>query len=362
MPEVVVSELIKKFGAVQAVENVSLNVPDGKLMTLLGPSGCGKTTTLRCIAGLEDPDSGEIKIGSQMVFGSGKNVPPEKRQVGMVFQSYAIWPHMKVFDNIAFPLKIRHVKSNEVKDKVRSVMQRVRLETLEDRPATDLSGGQQQRVALARALVHDPQVLLLDEPLSNLDAELRDYMRIELRELQRSLGITTIYVTHDQVEALSISDYVTVLNGGRIVSSGSPRDIYVKPDNRFVASFVGKTNFILGKIGSGPEKDHFVKVDTQMGPIYCHGHGLTKDSTGEVLVSIKPENIIVADKSPTDKTNVFEGKVDVAAYLGAYTEVQVSSSGVIIRVHAKSDEVNVDKGAKVFVKFPPNYCSLIKPA
>ncbi|MBI2184045.1 MAG: ABC transporter ATP-binding protein [Thaumarchaeota archaeon] len=360
MPEVVVTDLIKKFGTVQAVENVSLTVPDGKLMTLLGPSGCGKTTTLRCIAGLEDPDAGEIRIGSKVMFGQGKNVPPEARQVGMVFQSYAIWPHMKVFDNIAFPLKIRHVSSNEIKDKVRSVMQRVRLETLEDRPATDLSGGQQQRVALARALVHDPQILLLDEPLSNLDAELRDYMRIELRELQRSLGITTIYVTHDQVEALSISDHVTVLNGGKIVSTGSPRDIYVRPDNRFVASFVGKTNFIVGKLSGGPEKDHYVKVETPIGPIYCHGHGV-KDTSGDVLVSIKPENIVVSDKAPTDKMNVFEGKVEVTSYLGAFTEVQVSSGGQSIRVHAKSDEVNFEKGSKVYVKFPPTYCALIAP-
>ncbi len=359
MPEVVVDGLTKKYGKVLAVDDVSLQVQDGSLMTLLGPSGCGKTTTLRCIAGLEDPDEGEIRIGSDVVFSPSKNVPPENRKVGVVFQSYAIWPHMNVFNNIAFPLKIRRVPEQQIKAKVRSVMARVRLEQLEERPATDLSGGQQQRVALARALVYDPRVLLLDEPLSNLDAELRDYMRVEIRELQRSLGITTIYVTHDQIEALSISDSIAVLESGKVVSVGSPKEIYTKPDNRFVASFVGKTNFVGGKISPDPPDDHQIKVETQLGNIVCHARVRISNPGQEVLVGIKPENVVLYDKPPREKVNVFEGTVAFISYLGAHTEVQVSSGGQTIRVHARSDEITFEKGARVHVKFPPHHCTVI---
>jgi len=221
MPAVIVREVVKEFdrGSVRAVDRVGFEVQEGELLVLLGPSGCGKTTTLRMIAGLEEPDDGEIWLGDRLVSSAERNlfVPTEKRNIGMVFQSYAIWPHMTVFDNVAYPLRVRHVPRDVVRQKVNNTLELVGLQGLEGRSATQLSGGQQQRVALARAIVRRPRLLLLDEPLSNLDARLRERMRSELRDLQRTIGITTLYVTHDQIEALSMSDRVGVMSQGRIV-------------------------------------------------------------------------------------------------------------------------------------------------
>ena len=235
---------------VRAVDGVSFTVPAGKLFTLLGPSGCGKTTTLRCIAGLETPSSGEIAIGKSLVFDAkrGMSVPPNKRRIGMVFQSYAIWPHMTVFQNVYYPLKSKGFTRSQAKDRARSALESVGLIELEDRPAPRLSGGQQQRVALARALAGDPEVLLLDEPLSNLDAKLREEMRSGIRSLQKRIQITSLYVTHDQIEALTISDQIAVMHAGKIVEIGSPQDIYLHPKTRFAANFIGLTNIIPGQM------------------------------------------------------------------------------------------------------------------
>ena len=235
---------------VKAAQNVSFEVPEGKLFTLLGPSGCGKTTTLRSIAGLEKPTSGEIEVGGRVVYSSGKGifVAPNRRNFGMVFQSYAIWPHMNVFQNVAFPLEVRKLPRKEIRDRVMRVLGAVALDHLVDRDATKLSGGQQQRLALARALVMEPQLLLLDEPLSNLDAKLRDRMRFELKRLQREFSLTTVYVTHDQSEALALSHEIAVMNEGHVMQIGSPREIYEQPANQFVADFVGTTNFIAGTV------------------------------------------------------------------------------------------------------------------
>ena len=224
--------------------------PEGKLFTLLGPSGCGKTTTLRSIAGLEKPTAGEIEVGGRLVYSSAKGifVAPNKRNFGMVFQSYAIWPHMNVFQNVAFPLEVRRLPKKEIRERVMRVLHAVALDELVDRDATKLSGGQQQRLALARALVMEPQLLLLDEPLSNLDAKLRDRMRSELKRLQRDLSLTTVYVTHDQSEALALSHEIAVMNEGRVVQVGTPRQIYEQPADKFVADFVGTTNFIGGTV------------------------------------------------------------------------------------------------------------------
>ena len=236
--------------AVKAAQDVSFDVPEGKLFTLLGPSGCGKTTTLRSIAGLEKPTAGEIEVAGRFVYSSSKGifVAPNKRNFGMVFQSYAIWPHMNVFQNVAFPLEVRRLPKKEIRDKVMRVLQAVALDELVDRDATKLSGGQQQRLALARALVMEPKLLLLDEPLSNLDAKLRDRMRSELKRLQRDLNLTTVYVTHDQSEALALSHEIAVMNEGRVVQVGTPRQIYEQPTEKFVADFVGSTNFIGGTV------------------------------------------------------------------------------------------------------------------
>src|SRR5918911_524601 len=257
-----IRNLVKTFGAtrsekhrrVHAVDDISFDVKDGELFTLLGPSGCGKTTTLRCIAGLEMPDHGEIAIDGRVLFSSekGVRVPANERGLGMVFQSYAIWPHMNVFKNVAFPLEVlprrKRPARRELRERVERALTVVRLDHLADRQATDLSGGQQQRLALARALVMEPSLLLLDEPLSNLDAKLRAEMVFELKRLQRELGLTAVYVTHDQVEALAMSDWVAVMRDGKIEQVGRPREVYEAPRSRFVADFIGTSNFIDGVV------------------------------------------------------------------------------------------------------------------
>jgi iron(III) transport system ATP-binding protein len=364
-----VGNLRKRYGDVVAVDDLTMDFEKGTLTTLLGPSGCGKTTTLRCIAGLERPDSGVVSIGDATVFSQNINVPPEKRKVGIVFQSYAIWPHMTVFDNIAFPLKIRHASKQEIDQKVKTVIDLVRLTGLGERSATMVSGGQQQRIALARALVFDPEVLLLDEPLSNLDANLRDIVRVEVREIQRSLGITTIYVTHDQVEALSISDKVVVLRAGKIMAVGAPREIYTRPPNEFVASFVGKANMLSGTITSmtglptSRTGESLVIVETKVGKVRCHLHGAVEMKEGDkALVTIKPENVVLsADGHQAQEANSFPGKVELTSYLGGFSEVVVSVGGEMIRVIRNSEDAAFDGGQKVSVAFPEHYCSLLHP-
>src|ERR1700710_3093072 len=249
-PRIEVAGLIVRYNDVVAVDGISFTIQPGELVTLLGPSGCGKTTTLRAIAGLEDPSAGTIRRGGETVYSSAarRNVPSEKRGLSMVFQSYAIWPHMTVFDNVAYGLNVRKLPRAEVVESVRRVLDMVQMTRFSDRPASRLSGGQQQRIAVARAIAFSPTVLLFDEPLSNLDAKLRTEMRVELRELQRRLDITSVYVTHDQEEALAISDRVIVMNHGRIEQIGSPETIYNRPESIFVADFVGAANLISGQV------------------------------------------------------------------------------------------------------------------
>jgi iron(III) transport system ATP-binding protein len=248
--EVRLDGVSKRYGPVRAVEEVSLRAEEGRFLTLLGPSGCGKTTTLRMIAGLETSDRGRIQIGGRLVScpEEGVFVPPERRDVGMVFQSYAIWPHMTVFDNVAYPLRIRKRSDSEIRARVETTLESLEMGGLAPRPATDLSGGQQQRVAIARALVFEPAVLLMDEPLSNLDAQLREQMRVQLREMQRRLGITTIYVTHDQEEAMVLADRIAVLHEGRLVQLGPPEEVYRRPADLTVAAFFGNMNLLAGRV------------------------------------------------------------------------------------------------------------------
>src|SRR5262245_11448021 len=250
MPAVLVEDVSRTFGEVVAVNHVSMKVERGEFVTLLGPSGCGKTTTLRMVAGLEQNTSGRISIGDRVVSDAdaGFFVPPDHRQLGMVFQSYAIWPHMTVFDNVAYPLKIRRRPKAEIKQRVEAVLRLVEMEKFAERPAPALSGGQQQRVAIARALVFEPEVLLLDEPLSNLDARLRTQMGDEFRALQKRLGITSLYVTHDQEEAMALSDRVIVMQQGHILQIGSPEEIYQRPVSRAVAAFFGSPNLLDAKV------------------------------------------------------------------------------------------------------------------
>ena len=286
---------------VKAAQDVSFDVPDGELFTLLGPSGCGKTTTLRSIAGLERPQRGEIELDGRVVFSSAKGVfvAPNKRNFGMVFQSYAIWPHMNVFKNVAFPLEVRKPRppQREIQEKVMRVLSVVQLAELAERDATKLSGGQQQRLALARALVMEPQLLLLDEPLSNLDAKLREKMRFELKRMQRDLGLTTIYVTHDQSEALALSHEIAVMNEGRIVQIGSPRDIYERPRNKFVADFVGNTNFIDGTMLSTAAGNGRCRVATPIGELNVQCVE-TLAQGAPVVVSVRPEDVELSEARP----------------------------------------------------------------
>ena len=323
---------------VKAAQDVSFEVPEGKLFTLLGPSGCGKTTTLRSIAGLERPTEGEIEVAGKVMYSSAKRifVAPNKRNFGMVFQSYAIWPHMNVFQNAAFPLEVRKLRKKEIEERVMRVLHAVQLDHLVDREATKLSGGQQQRLALARALVMEPQLLLLDEPLSNLDAKLRDRMRSELKRLQRELGLTTVYVTHDQSEALALSHEIAVMNEGRIVQIGSPRDIYERPRNKFVADFVGSTNFIGGRVASAAAGNGRCGVATALGELNVQCiEPLAKDAP--VVISVRPEDVELfeAPQPREDGDNVCSGTVEAKVFLGDYLDfqVKVGDSVLLARVH-----------------------------
>jgi len=320
--------------AVQAVRGVDIEVAESEIFTLLGPSGCGKTTVLRCIAGLERPDDGEIAIGGQVVFANGGRImiPAYTRGVGMVFQSYAIWPHMTVFQNIALPLVDGNFKvpKSEVRQRVRRVLDLVQLEGFEDRPAPLLSGGQQQRVALARALVYEPNVLLLDEPLSNLDAKLRAGMRLEIRELVKRLKITTIFVTHDQDEALALSDRIAVMHQGKIVQLGSPREIYTTPISDVVASFVGESNLLSATVEAGISEDNYRVVSSPIGSLACPvPQHIAGGST--VTLMFRPDDLVMRQDLSGSGRNVFLGTVKRVVFLGnrLTCEIQVGSSVIL---------------------------------
>ncbi len=347
-------------GEVKAVDGIGLEVAEGSLFTLLGPSGCGKSTTLRCIAGLETPEAGEIEVDGAAVYSSQRraSVPAHQRDVGMVFQSYAIWPHMTVFENAAYPLRVgkQRLTSTEIEQRVKGALELVRLEGLEDRPAPFLSGGQQQRLALARALVRQPKVLLFDEPLSNLDARLREHMRLELRQLQRRVGITAIYVTHDQLEALALSNVIAVMSDGRLMQVGPPRQIYEQPESHFVADFFGAINFIRGRV-TAESFDGTGAVDTDQGTLYCHPPEGVKVGS-PVLVTVRPENLNLLTRKPAETRNVWQAKVETVAFLGEFLEVQVTAGSVSLRarVHAQ-DELTA--GQEVYVQIPPGRCTVL---
>jgi iron(III) transport system ATP-binding protein len=342
---------------VNAVDHVSFQVEEGRFYTLLGPSGCGKTTTLRCIAGLEKPDAGEIKVSDSTVYSynSGAFVPAYRRHIGMVFQSYAIWPHLTVLENVAFPMRVakEKISKDEIRKRVREALEQVEMAGLEDRMATQLSGGQQQRLALARALVRRPKVLLLDEPLSNLDAKLRERMRMELRELQRRLRITTLYVTHDQLEALSMSNTIAVMSSGVIVQHGSPREIYDQPKTQFVAQFIGSTNQISGEL-AGAAAEGGGTVRTPIGELACSVlNGL---STGNnVVVVVRPESVVLHQHKPGQGINVIEGKVAAAMFLGEYVDCSVELGDVTLQTH-QPHSFAVRRGQQVWVELPPGEC------
>jgi iron(III) transport system ATP-binding protein len=348
---------------VKAAQDVSFEVPEGKLFTLLGPSGCGKTTTLRSIAGLERPRVGEIAVNDRVVYSSSKKVfvAPNRRGFGMVFQSYAIWPHMTVYRNAAFPLEVaeRRQSRQQIRDKVMRVLSATQLDHLADREATKLSGGQQQRLALARALVMEPKLLLLDEPLSNLDAKLREKMRFELKRLQRELRITTVYVTHDQSEALALSHEIAVMNEGRIQQIGSARDIYERPASAFVADFVGTTNFLDGSVLGPDGADGHYRVRTEIGDI-CVLATEPLRADEKVLLSVRPEDVDLTEARP-EGANVREAKVDQKVFLGECVDFQVKL-GERTLLSRRHPSLRTPIGQPIFVRLDPDKCVALKAA
>jgi iron(III) transport system ATP-binding protein len=354
---VTVRGLTKSFetldGQTEALRGLNFQVQAGEFYTLLGPSGCGKSTTLRCIAGLERPDSGEIIIGEQIVADAKTFEPPDKRPIGMVFQSYAIWPHMTVFKNVAFPLKQQRVPKRDREKLVMEALALVKMGDLAHRPAPYLSGGQQQRVALARALVSKPQVLLLDEPLSNLDAKLREELRFEIKELTRRLGITTLYVTHDQTEALAMSDRIAVMLNGQILQEASPKELYLKPSAKFVAQFIGQVNFFEGNVADAA-RDGMGVVRTAQGDLRCPIPS-SLGSGSKILVTVRPESFVVSPSKTASSANVLQGKVDKTVFLGDLIDcqIQVGSQMVRAKLHPTSD---VNQGDDVYLYFAPEAC------
>ncbi|MGZ5865219.1 MAG: ABC transporter ATP-binding protein [Xanthobacteraceae bacterium] len=341
----------------QAVRGISLDIEHGCFYTLLGPSGCGKTTTLRAVAGLERPDSGRITVGATTVCdpAAGIFVEPNNRNIGMVFQSYAIWPHMTVFDNVAFPL--RHLRPKpkfaEIRSRVLAVLSLVKLDGLESRPAPFLSGGQQQRLALARALVFEPQVLLLDEPLSNLDAKLREDMRGEISGLVKRLRITTLFVTHEQIEALTMSDRIGLMRDGAIVQEGTPAEIYGTPRHRFVAEFVGKMNTIVGRVATANADDGYCVVETPLGLLTVLGE--RPGNIGEeVLLVVRPENLrIVSDGSVGSHVNSISAVVERVTFLGNLLECIVTADQFRFRLQLHPHKMP-QAGQSVTVQIDPS--------
>ena len=309
------------FGSARAVDRLTLEIQEGEIFTLLGPSGCGKSTTLRLVTGLERPDEGEIFVRDKAVASVPNRVfvPPHKRHMGMVFQSYAIWPHLTVFENVAYPLRAHKVRRPEVKERVLKALALVGLQGLEDRPGPLLSGGQQQRVALARALVYEPEILLLDEPFSSLDAKLRDQMRVELKQLQRRVGITVLFVTHDQVEALSLSDRIAVMDSGRAIQVGSPQELYDSPEKPFIRDFLGKSVVLQGQIARfGPENQVEVVLAGKLQRTFrVRDASVSQQSAGQrVLLAIRPEDIIVDHAGADGSCNELEGTIAAMLFQG----------------------------------------------
>ena len=354
-----IDRLDKHFGPETAVLDFNILIEQGEFVTLLGPSGCGKTTTLRCVAGLERPDGGEIHIGDKLVASHDKDIylNPEERNIGMVFQSYAVWPHMTVFDNVAYGLKVRRVSKEETRKKTMRALELVGLDQQAERYATKLSGGQRQRVALARAIVYEPNVILFDEPLSNLDAKLREQMRDEIVRLQKEVGITSIFVTHDQSEALVMSDRVVVMDKAVIQQVGNPQDIYANPANAFVANFIGVTSLLEGKIlaRDGNICDLEIISKKDQGSLRIQAEGAPNVSAGEnVYVSLRPEDVILHINEPTgtDNGNVVEAKVIDTVYLGNFLECRVDVNGHEVNIQIDHFE-QLSNGQKVFISFQP---------
>jgi iron(III) transport system ATP-binding protein len=357
MATVLLQGLTKTFAGMAAVKAFDLEIGDGEFVSLLGPSGCGKTTTLRLIAGFLRPDAGEIRVNDEVISSATMVIPPERRNMSMIFQSYAVWPHMTVFQNVAYGLKFKKLPKHEVDRKVTALLEVVHLEALTTRYPGELSGGQQQRVALARALVVEPQILLLDEPLSNLDANLREEMRFEIRRLHEEFRITTIYVTHDQSEAMVTSDRIVVMNRGRVVQVGNPVEIFEQPKTRFVAEFIGKTNILAGRTTSGNKLSLGDGMQIQVAGV---GNVSPDD---ENFVCVRPHHIVLVSNETKARElhshgyNLFSGVIQRCIYFGDAVDYSVEISPQVgsLRVVAGPSQ-RYEKGTKIFALVHPNHC------
>jgi iron(III) transport system ATP-binding protein len=354
-----VQELSKHFGSIVGIKDINFEVPKGSFVTILGPSGCGKTTLLRCIAGVEEPDRGSIEIGGKLIFSSKEkiSVPPEDRGVGMVYQSYALWPHMKVFENVAYPLKVRHSSPAEIKKKVNDELELLEISNLADRLPSTLSGGQQQRVALARALVYSPSILLLDEPLSNLDEQLRQSVRDDLKAIQRRVDVTTIYVTHDRSEALSLSDKIIVLSSGKLMAEGLPLELLQSPPNSFIASFLTGMLVMDGKVSSFDK--NVVWLDTNLGMIGSTKYPSELLSIGKNLkVCVRPGTLQFAD---TPGANVISGEVKGLSLEADRTVYRILVGNQVVTIPKAEDERGLKKtGDVVFLKISESSVYLLE--
>jgi iron(III) transport system ATP-binding protein len=353
-----IQDLYKTFDRVVAVNRLNLEIREGEFFTLLGSSGCGKTTTLRLVGGLEKPDGGEIYLGNRCLASEGQRLftKPEKREMGMVFQSYALWPHMTVFENVAYPLKLRGIRSREAEKRVAEMLELVGLAGLEERQAPALSGGQQQRVALARALVFSPKVLLLDEPLSNLDAQLREEMRRELKSLQQRINITVIFVTHDQIEALSLSDRIAIMKFGVLEQVGSPEEVYYHPATPFVRDFLGKTFLLPGKVVGMTDQQINVEIrEVGVTPVAIQRSNLSAPGNGtpavgqSVMVAIRPEKIAILGRASEGQANMIQANLQAVHFLGDRYEYTVQL-GAETRVLVSPASQHLKAGERVFLE------------
>src|ERR1700680_5027700 len=343
--------LTKRFGPLAVVDDASLRIDHGRLVCLLGPSGCGKTTTLRLIAGFLEPSDGEIKVGDRLVSSKARTLPPEQRSMSMILQSYALWPHMTVTENIVYGLRLRKMDRATIARKLKSILATTHLEQLADRYPGELSGGQQQRVALARALIVEPETLLLDEPLSNLDANLREEMRFEVRRLHDAYRYTTVYVTHDQSEAMTTADIIAVMNGGKVEQAGSPEDIYERPRSEFVARFIGGSNVVKGTVADDG------RVECAGSILRCSGRKLAAGSA--VAISIRPHLIRLWVSPPAGMENIVPATVVRQGFLCLRRDYMVAAADdTQLRVVAPTVE-NVPQGAPVWLYLPPDGCRVL---
>jgi iron(III) transport system ATP-binding protein len=351
--------LTKQFAGMAAVDDLSLEIKDGEFVSLLGPSGCGKTTTLRLVAGFLQPDSGEIRVNGDIISSSAMVVPPERRNMSMIFQSYAVWPHMTVLQNVAYGLKFKRLSKQQTGEKVERLLRVVHLDALKQRYPAELSGGQQQRVALARALVVEPQILLLDEPLSNLDANLREEMRFEIRRLHEEFRITTIYVTHDQGEAMVASDRIVVMNKGKIIQVGAPQEIFDQPKTRYVAEFIGKTNILPGRLDGGNKVNLLLGISVEVA-------GFPNVGGGETFVCIRPHNILLVGAESEARSlagrgyNLFQGVIQRRVYFGDTIDylLDIGHSSNLRAVAPPSQRY--EKGQTVFALARPEHCVVVR--